>query len=174
MSTSSSNHRIDRIVDTLIDRNHPFWQDERQAAVYNEAAAAALALQAILIIVVGGIGLLLVGRPAIGIVTAMVLTVTVGQVLIFGVLLRRHVAFDTKKWREQSSPTRRRVSLLLGVFYVACYVWARFHDTHFSKIDWSTIAGFATGIGFALALVALGAFASKRAIAKRQTHDGNE
>ena len=174
MSSSADARPIDRLVDVLLDRKHPFWSDERQAAIYNEAAAAALTLQAILVVFIGGIGLLVVGKPAIGIVTALVLTVTAGQMLIFGVLVRRHVEFDLKTWNRQASPLRRGVALVLGLFYVACYLWASFHPTKFAEMDWSTIAGMVTGAAVAIALVALAGAASKRAVRTRQDQDDHE
>lgn len=174
MPSSVKPHAIDRVVDALIDRKHPFWNDERQSAVYNEAAAAALVLQGFLIVLVGGIGLLVVGRPATGIITAMVLTVTAGQMLIVGVLVRRHVEFDAKTWSRQASPVRKGVAALLFVFYVVCFLWARFHSVKRTDLDGSTIAGMVTGAAFAVVLLLLVGAASKRAIRKRQANDGAE
>ncbi len=177
MTTSSSTQparRIDRLVDALIDRKHPFWQDERQSAIYNEAASAALVLQTFLIIIVGGIGLVLVGKPAIGLVTAMVLTATLGQFLIFGVLLRRHVEIDVKSWQKHASKTRKVVGLAVGGFYLACFLWVKYRSTKIGKLDLSTIAGLVTGAAFAVALFALISIASKRAIQKRQAQAGGD
>ncbi len=168
MTSSGAPHRIDRIVDVLIDRNHPFWKDERQAAIYNEAAAAALVLQAFLMVIVGSIGLHIVGKPAIGLVTAMVLTVTVGQFLIMGVLLRRHVDFDVKTWTKQASSKRKLFALCTYLFYVVCLLRTQFGDTKFDKLDASTIAGLAAGAAFAIGIGVLVSKASKRAIQKRQ------
>ena len=36
MKSSRFDTRIDRIMDALLDRQHPFWRDERQRAVYTE------------------------------------------------------------------------------------------------------------------------------------------
>jgi hypothetical protein len=168
MTSSALPHRIDRIVDVLIDRKHPFWQDERQAAIYNEAAAAALVLQAFLLVIVGSIGLLIVGKPAVGLVTALVLTATVGQLLIMGVLLRRHVEFDMKAWTKQASAKRKLFALCTYLFYVGCFVWTQYRDTKLGKFDTSTIAGLVVGGAFAIGLFALVGWASKRAIQKHQ------
>lgn len=167
-------HRIDRVVDALIDRKHPFWKDERQAAIYNEAACAALVLQAFLLVIIGGIGLLVVGKPAIGIVTAMVLTVTLGQMLIFWVLLRRHVEFDAKTWRKQTSAKRKAIALCSYLFYLGCFTWAKSRDTKFGGLDFSTIAGLITGAITAVGLIALVSWTSKRAVKKRQAQDGGD
>jgi hypothetical protein len=174
MTSTASPHRIDRIVDALIDRKHPFWQDERQAAVFNEASSAALVLQSILLPVVGGICLLIVGRPAIGTVTAMLLTLVIGQFLVMKVLLRRHVHFDTKAWRKDSSPFRKRVGLLAGLFYVACFLWARFHTLSPSKVDTETWAGLGSGIAFTVFAMAVATYAHKRSLKKHQPEDVNE
>ncbi len=101
---------------------------------------------------IGGIGLFVVGKPAIGIVTVLVLTVTAGQMLIFGVLVRRHVEFDLKTWSRQASPLHRGLALVLGLFYAACYVWASFPTTKFAEMVRSTIAGMVTGAAVAIAL----------------------
>jgi hypothetical protein len=166
--TTASTHPLDRIVDVLIDRKHPFWKDERNAAIYNEAASAALVLQTFLIVIIGGIGLLFAGKAAVGIITAMVLTVTVGQALIFGVLLRRHVEIDVKTWQKQSTMRRRIVSGGLALFYLACCLWAQFHQTKIGKLDASSIAGMVTGAAFAVGLFVLVGWASRRALKKRQ------
>lgn len=174
MSSPRNLRPIDRVIDVLIDRRHPFWKDERQTAIYNEAAAAALVLQAILVVIIGGIGLLVVGKAAIGIVTAMVLTVTAGQMLIFGVLVRRHVDFDLNEWNKHASPIRKTVAIGLGLFYVACYLWARFHTSNIGDLDGSTIAGMATGAAFAIGLFLFAGAAAKRALRKRQAQDEHE
>ncbi len=167
-------HRIDRFVDALIDRKHPFWKDERNAAIYNEAASAALVLQTFLLVIIGGIGLLIAAKPAIGIVTAMVLTATLGQMLIFWVLLRRHVEFDVKTWSKQASAKRKAIGLCTYLFYMSSLAWTKFRDTKIGKLDVSTIAGMVTGGAAAIALLALAGWASKRAIKKRQAQDGGD
>jgi hypothetical protein len=174
MTSTASTHRIDRIVDALIDRKHPFWQDERQAAVYNEASSAALVLQSILLPVVGGIGLLVVGRPAIGIVTAMMLTLLIGQFLVMRVLIRRHVQFDSKAWRQGSSIFRKRMGLIVGIFYVACFLWARYHSLNPSKVDTETWAGLASGIAFTVLAMAVALYVHKRSLKKHELQDTNE
>jgi putative transcriptional regulator len=57
--------RIDRFVDVILDRDDPFWKDERQRAIYNEAAAAALTLQSYLICIAGGVGMLVAGKAVV-------------------------------------------------------------------------------------------------------------
>ncbi len=171
MTSFASPHRIDRVVDALLDRQHPFWQDERQAAVYNEASSAALVLQSILLPIVGGVGLLIVGRPAIGIVTAMMLTMLAGQGLIMRVLTRRHVQLDPKAWRKGSSPFRQRASLLVAIFYIACFAWARFNTFNPSKVDKASLASLLGGVAFGLAAATAALYAYKRSIKKRHVQD---
>jgi hypothetical protein len=167
-------HRIDRFVDALIDRKHPFWKDERNAAIYNEAASAALVFQTFLLVIIGGIGLLIAGKPAIGIVTAMVLTATLGQMLIFWVLLRRHVEIDMKTWSKQASAKRKAIGLCTYLFYVGAFIWAKFRDAKVGNLDLSTVAGMVTGGAAAIALFALLGWASKRAIKKRLAQTGGD
>jgi hypothetical protein len=123
MNTNQSSSRLDRFVDLLLDKKHPFWKDERQRAVYNEAAAAALMLQTALVVFVGGVGLLIVGKPAFGLVSTIVLCGTVGQYLIMAILNRRHVEMFPAGWHKQTSPGRRAFAIALALFYVACALW---------------------------------------------------
>jgi hypothetical protein len=171
MSLTTSPHRIDQIVDALIDRKHPFWKDERQAAVYNEASTAAVALQALLLPVVGGVCLLIAGRPAIGIVTAMILTSVLAQGLIMRVLMRRNVQVDGKSWRKDSSPFRKRVGLSVAIFYLACFFWARFHTLNPAKIDGATWAGIVVGGAF---VIGAALYASNRSANKNHSQDTGE
>jgi hypothetical protein len=104
----------------------------------------------------------------------MVLTVTAGQALVLGVLLRRQVEIDLKTWSKQTSVTRKAVGASLALFYLACCLWAQFHTTKVGKVDGSTVAGLITGAAFAVGLLALVSRASKRAIKKRQLQDESE
>ncbi len=166
MSTPTKPPVIDRIVDLLIDRNHPFWKDERQTAMYNEAAAAALALQGILIVLIGGIGLIVVGTKALGLITAMVLTVVGAQGLVLAMLKRRHIDFDFPGWK-QSSTASKRISVSLSIFYLACFFWAKFFEETTSKFDQSTAAGMVVG-----ALSAIGLFAVLATVLVRKLKHG--
>lgn len=98
----------------------------------------------------------------------MVLTVTVGQLLIMGVLLRRHVEFDLKAWAKQASPKRKLFALCTYLFCVGCFMWTQFRDTNVGSLDASSIAGLVVGGVFAIGLFALVGWASKRAIQKHQ------
>ena len=151
MKSSSFDTRIDRIMDALLDRHHPFWRDERQRAVYTEAATAALVLQSALLPIVGGIALLVGGRQFLGVITAMMLILSLSQWLIFAVLARRNVDLDVSKWRKDSSPLRRRLSVGLALFYTGCVLWVLFSG---NIDDSSTLVGIASGMIVATALVA--------------------
>ena len=165
MNRTAKPHWIDRTVDALIDREHPFWQDERQAAVYNEAASAALVLQATLIPIVGGIGLLIAGKPAVGLVTAIMVAAGVSQWLVLGVLLRRRVNIDLSEWRKGMSTRRKVVSAAVGLFYAACFAWVQFRTFDLPK-DRDTVVGMVVGAASAIiALVIVGRM-SKRNLAK--------
>jgi hypothetical protein len=126
MSSSKSPSRIDRFVDALIDRNHPFWNDERQTAVFHEASTAGFTLQGIVLPIVGSLCLLIGGRPVIGVVTAMLLTSVLSQFLVQALLARRHVEIDMKSWRRDSSRFRRLLTVAVVALYFACFAWARF------------------------------------------------
>jgi uncharacterized BrkB/YihY/UPF0761 family membrane protein len=147
MSTDHFSSRLDRFVDLLLDKKHPFWKDERQRAVYNEAAAAALMLQSFLVVFVGAIGLLVVGKPALGLVSTIVLCGTIGQYLIMVILKRRHVEMFPAGWHRQTSPGRRAFAIALALFYVACALWTMLDDRNRDAAH-----GMLVGVVFALAV----------------------
>ena len=140
-------------MDALLDREHPFWRDERQRAVYTEAATAALVLQSVLMPIVGGIALLVGGRSILGVITAMMLILSLSQWLIFAVLARRNVDLDLGKWRKDSSPTRRRLSIGLAIFYTGCVLWVLFSGNVVD--DSSTLMGVVSGMAVAALVIAV-------------------
>lgn len=114
------------------------------------------------------------GKAAVGIVTAMVLTVTAGQILIVSVLLRRHIDFDVKAWSKPASSTRKGLAVLLVLFYASCYLWATRDTFTGGDLDASTLAGMATGAAFAIGLLFVVVAASKRVMRKHQAEDDAE
>jgi peptidoglycan biosynthesis protein MviN/MurJ (putative lipid II flippase) len=140
--TQPRESQLERLADLLLDRNHPFWSDERQKAEYNEAAAAALQLQTFALVIVAGLALLVGGRPVLGAVTALVLAGTCGQWLMLGLLTRRNVEVFPKGWRHQASSTRKAVSLACGLFYLGCYMWVSMQSNTFDR---STVVGVVAG-----------------------------
>ncbi len=174
MTKTQAPHLVDRIVDALIDRQHPFWKDERQAAIFNEASNAALNLQSLLLPIVGSVGLLIVGRPAIGIVTAMVLTGSVGQWLVLSVLVRRHVAVDMKGWMSSTSRTRRLISGAVIVGYIASLARAWTMGETFDRPDWSTTLSFGGGLLFSLAIASAAYLAVTRTVRQKNNEANNK
>jgi hypothetical protein len=152
MNTNQTPSRLDRFVDLLLDKKHPFWKDERQRAVYNEAAAAALMLQTFLVVFVGSIGLLIVGKPVLGLVTAMVLCGTVGQYLMMAVLNRRHVELFPSGWQKQTSAGRRAFALAIWLLYVLSAAWVFASDAE-SDSSKGALVGGAIGIVVLLGVI---------------------
>jgi hypothetical protein len=155
MNTQQTTSRLDHFVDALLDKKHPFWKDERQRAVYNEAAAAALVLQTILVVFVGSIGLLVGGREVLGLVTAIVLSGTVGQYLIMAILTRRHVELFPGSFGKQVSPGRTIFAICLGLLYAGSALLVVAVD----RKDWGksslpeVLAGIIVGGGIGCAAV---------------------
>jgi hypothetical protein len=156
MNTSAApSSRLDRFVDLLLDSKHPFWKDERQRSVYNEAATAALMLQTLLTFVVGTIGLLVGGVKVLGIVTAMVLCGTVSQFLIMAILTRRHVDLFPAGWQKHTSKSRKTVIIALSFMYAGSVFFVMLTD----GTDWSRsgvaglVVGGLAGAGVTFALV---------------------
>jgi hypothetical protein len=143
MTTSAApSSRLDRFVDLLLDRNHPFWNDERQRAVYNEASAAALVLQTVLTVFVGSIAILIGGVKVLGLVSSIVLCATVGQFLIMAILTRRHVDIFPTGWQKQSR-NRKLFSIALVTLYAGSALFVMISNGK----DWniSTVVGTLVG-----------------------------
>jgi hypothetical protein len=159
---------FDRFVDLLLDRRHPFWADERQAAVYTEAATAALNFQAFAVVVVASATLLVGGKPVLGAVTALVLAATCGQYLIMAILTRRHVDLFPGGWRRQMSKGRAAVTLVVALLYVASALWVLGRSQPFDPTGSDVaLAAFGLAVGGG-AVGALSAWSSRRA--KRAEH----
>jgi hypothetical protein len=154
MKTNQTSSRLDRFVDLLLDKKHPFWKDERQRAVYHEASTAALSLQSILVTLIASIGILIAGVKVIWLVIALVLTVSATQFLIMAILSRRHVNLFPSGWQKQTSRNRKIFPIAVNLFFLACVLFAMLSDGK----DWdrSTIAGMLVG-GLTGAGVTLGA-----------------
>jgi hypothetical protein len=143
MNTNQTPSRLDRFVDLLLDKKHPFWKDERQRAIYNEAAAAALMLQTMLVVFIGSIGLLIGGGKVLGLVTAIVLCGTAGQFLIMAILTRRHVDLFPTGWQKQTSRNRKAFSIAISLFYAASALYVMLTDG--SDLNKSRVAGLLFG-----------------------------
>jgi hypothetical protein len=144
MTTSTApSSRLDRFVDLLLDKNHPFWKDERQRAVYNEASAAALALQTILTVFVGSIAILIGGTKVLGLVTTIVFCATVGQFLIMAILTRRHVDLFPKGWQNQTSRARKLFSFALVTLYAGSALFVMISNGK----DWNISTAIGTLVG---------------------------
>jgi hypothetical protein len=144
MTTSAApSSRLDRFVDLLLDKNHPFWKDERQRAVYNEASAAALVLQTVLMVFIGSVGILIGGVKVLGLVTAILLCTTVGQFLIMAILTRRHVDLFPTGWQNQTSRNRKLFSFAL----VGMYAGSALSVMISNGKDWNVSTAFGTVVG---------------------------
>lgn len=126
--------RFDRVLDFLLDRRHPFWRDERQGAIYNEASAAALQFQALLLLPVASGCLFIWGRPALWAVLAIVGFCSLSQYLVFGILRRENVELFPPDWRKQVSPSRRIIApASVSMFFFAC-AWVQVDGQWFDNL----------------------------------------
>ncbi len=137
---------FDRLVDALIDRKHPFWRDERQAAVYHEGSTAAMTLQSLLAPIVGGVCMLIGGKPVIGAVVVMLLVSTFCQQILVGILFRKRVSIDPKAWARGSSRGRKLTIAMVFLFYTGCYLWASGAARFDSTPDGRSLAAVAAAL----------------------------
>lgn len=154
------NSFFDRLVDALIDRKHPFWRDERQSAVYHEASTAAMTMQSLLAPVVGGVCMLIGGKPVVGAVLGMLFVGIVCQQIIVGILFRRRVGLDPGAWFKGASRPRKLATAVVFLFYISCYMWvsrtaSQFDTTPSNRSILAIAIGLAGGGAVIGALLAL-------------------
>ena len=153
-----SQSRFVRVAAFLGDLGNPFYREERQRDVWNEASAVALQVVVVLSLLAATAAVWIVGADAVPYVTALLVIVGIaGWVAIFYAWsLGVHAEDPQRMWRPRMIPHLAVLALL-----AAGLVHATAQDT--PSDDWSTIAGMVTGIVAGVALVVAGSlYARKR------------
>jgi hypothetical protein len=138
-----------RAAAVIGDLSSPFYAEERQRDVWNEASAVALQVLIWLHLMTATAVVWIVGADAMPYVYGMIAMVAVAGwiAILYSASLGVHVE------KKKGTSWRRLVPILvLALLLAAGMVRAQVGD--FSVDGWSTVAGMATGVAFALGVLA--------------------
>ena len=145
----------------LGDLSNPFYREERQRDVWNEASAVALQVVLVLSLLAATAAVWIIGAAAVPYVYALLGIVGIASwiAILYARSLGVNADDPQRMWRPRMIPYLAVLALL-----VAGLVHATLQDTS-SDDDWSTIAGMVTG---GLAVVAGSLYARKRSRAREE------
>ena len=167
MSTVEANRSHNwfvRAAAAVGDLGNPFYREERQRDVWNEASAVALQVLIWLHLLAATAVVWIVGADAMPYVSVLLATIGLAGwiAILYSASLGVHVQSGAKtSWR-------RMVPLLVVVVLLATGI-IRAEAGNFSVDGWSTVAGMAVGAAFAFGvLVAAARFARGRTAGDEQ------
>jgi hypothetical protein len=143
VSTVDANARHNwfvRAAAVIGDLSNPFYAEERQRDVWNEASAVALQVLLWLNLVAATAAVWIVGADALPYVYALLVMIGIAGwiAILYSWSLGVHV--EDRKW----VPRRRKIAVLVvGVVLAAGMLRAQ---TGHVLADWSTLAGMVTGV----------------------------
>lgn len=172
MSTVDSERSDNWFVRTAAfvgDLSNPFYREERQRDVWNEASAVGLQVLLWLNLLAATVAVWVVGADAVPYVYALLgITGVAGWIAII-YAWSLGVDVQDSRWRSR----RRMVPLVvLAVVLGAGLVRASSIGTAID--DWSTAAGAVTGAALSLAVIAVVTWLARRRIASRGDTDHGE
>jgi hypothetical protein len=159
-----SDSRFVRVAAFLGDLGNPFYREERQRDVWNEASAVGLQVVLVLSLLAETAAVWIVGADALPYVYALLGIVGIASwiAILYARSLGVHADDPQRMWRPRMIPYLAVLALL-----VAGLVHAS--DVQFPLDDWSTIAGMVTGMTAVVALfVARGRYVRKRSRAREE------
>lgn len=151
-----------RMAAVVGDLSSPFYREERQRDVWNEASAVGLQVLLWLNLLAATAAVWIVGADAVPYVYALL--VMVGIAGWVAILYSWSLGVDVQDPKWRSTPRLVSVSLV-ALALAAGLVRATVED--FSFDGWSTVAGAVTGAGVVLALVAVGSRYARRRLHSR-------
>jgi hypothetical protein len=137
-----------RAAAVIGDLSSPFYAEERQRDVWNEASAVALQVLIWLHLLTATAVVWLVGADSLPYVYALIAMIGVAGwvAILYSASLGVHVEKKTGTSRRRLVPV-----LVLALALAAGMVRAQVGD--FSVDGWSTVAGMATGVGLAVGVL---------------------
>ena len=165
VDANGSHNWFVRAAAVIGDLSNPFYREERQRDVWNEASAVALQVLIWLHLLAATAAVWIVGIAAVPYVCALLGMVGLAgwvAVLYSWSLGVQHAGFGGTSWR-------RMAPLVLIVVLLAGGI-ARAELGHVSVDGWSTVAGMATGIAVTTGLLA----AVSRVARRRVAADGED
>ena len=159
MSTVDANRSHNwfvRAAAAIGDLSNPFYAEERQRDVWNEASAVALQVLIWLHLLTATAVVWIVGAEAMPYVFALLAMIGIagGIAILYSWSLGVHV-----EGRKRVSPRRLAPALVLAVLLAAGMLRAQ---TGHVFADWSTIAGMITGVAAVLVLFAAACWFARR------------
>jgi hypothetical protein len=153
-----------RVAAFLGDLGNPFYREERQRDVWNEASAVALQVVVVLSLLAETAAVWIIGADALPYVYALLGIVGIAGwiAILYARSLGVNAEDPLRMWRPRMIPYLAVLALL-----AAGLVHATPQDT--SSDDWSTTAGMVTGMVAGVALPVAGlVYARKRSRAREQ------
>lgn len=159
MSTVDANHRHNwfvRAAAVIGDLSNPFYAEERQRDVWNEASAVALQVLLWLNLVAATAAVWIVGADALPYVYALLAMIGIAGwiAILYSWSLGVHV--EDRKW----VPRRRKVAVLVVAVVLAAGMLRA--QTGHVLADWSTIAGMVTGVAAVVVVFAAASWYVRR------------
>ena len=146
-----------RAAAAIGDLSNPFYREERQRDVWNEASTVALQVLLWLSLLAATAAVWIIGADALPYVYALMVMVGIAGWVAIGYAWSLGVHVETSKARWP------RMTYLLGVALLLLAGVARASAVHSLLGNWSTIAGMVTGMTAVVALFAAGGrYARKR------------
>ncbi len=139
--------RFVRIAGAIADFGHPFYAEERQRDVWNEASSFALALLSWAVLVAGSAMVWIRGAEAVP--YAIVLLLVVATCSALAVAYAQRLGVDPAVWSTSLRRPRTWAYFAIGAVYVAGIAWAERAHPPFVAGLFSGIA--ATAVAFAVA-----------------------
>jgi uncharacterized membrane protein YkvI len=152
-----------RVAAFLGDLSNPFYREERQRDVWNEASAVALQVVVVLSLLAETAAVWIVGADALPYVYALLGIVGIAGwiAILYARSLGVHADDPQRMWRPRMIPYLAVLALL-----AAGLVHATAQDT--SSDDWSTVAGMVTGMVAGVALAVAGSLYARKRLRARE------
>jgi hypothetical protein len=151
-----------RAAAVIGDLSNPFYREERQRDVWNEASAVALQVLIWLHFLAATAAVWIVGAEAVPYVYALIATVGLAGwiAILYSWSLGVRVESSTTSWRRLVPLLVLAVLLALGL--------VRATTVDFSVDGWSTVAGMITGAAAVLVPLAAAAWYARRRMGARE------
>jgi hypothetical protein len=147
-NTNRSHNWFVRAAAAIGDLSNPFYAEERQRDVWNEASAVALQVLLCLNLLAATAAVWIVGAGALPYVYALLATIGIASwiAILYSWSLGVHV--EDRKW----VPRRRKIAVLVVAVVLAAGMLRA--QTGHVLADWSTVAGMITGAAAVVVLFA--------------------
>jgi hypothetical protein len=153
-----SQNLLVRTAAVIGDLSNPFYAEERQRDVWNEASAVALQVILWLSLLAATVAVWVVGEPAVPYVYTLIGIIGFASWVAVLYSWSLGVQIDNPAWMN-----RRRMAAVLVLAVLLAAGLFRATASGIAVDDWSTVAGMVTGAGTVLLLFAVASrFARKR------------